>query len=311
MTSLYDPTIEQAFKQTFENNFYVLAQQKRSLLANCPAVKYFAVNGSVHNIPRSDRTELVEASGRNPDQQLVDLRVDNRVMRVRRFTRTFLMDKKDVRESIANPNSTIYEQLMYACNRSQDKLIAEAATADVEVGDSEGAKTSRTAAQDGVITVDATSGLTYNIFRQLHSNFLNNNVINNDIMGANLTFAGAGGEHSDIMNEDKFINNDYTKFRRVDKMLTDEVGGVRVAIFAGSDTGASLTVANPILIESGSDRTCLMLAPQSIGYALRVKSFRYEEYYPGKVDSSAITVVLEQAAVRLEGARVQKVTTTI
>lgn len=310
MTNLYNPTIEQGFKQTFENNFYVLSQQKRSLLASSPAVKYYTVNGSVHNIPRSDRTELVEVSGRNPNQQLVDLRVDNRVMRVRRFTRTFLMDKKDVRESIANPSSTIYEQLMYACNRSQDRLVVEAATGTVEVGDSEGSKTTRTASQDGVLTVDGTGGITYAIFRRLHTNFLNGDVINNDLLGANLTFLGTGKEHSDIMNEDKFINNDYTKFKPVDSSLINQAGGNKITIFSGSETGF-VTVTNPILPEVGSDRTCIIMAPQAIGYAVRVKSFRYEENYPGKVDSAAITVVLEQASVRLEGKRVQLITTTI
>ena len=310
MGTLYNPSVEQGYRQTFESVFYTLAQQNRSRLASSPAVKYYTVEGNIHNISRANKTELLEVSGRNPDKQPIDLRVDNRIMRIRIFTQTFLMDKKDVKESIANPSSEIYRQLNSACNRSQDRLIVEGALADVEVGESDGAKTTRTASQDGVLTVDATSGLVYGIIRRIINNFINANVIDNDVMQNNLSLLITGKEHSDLMNEDKFINNDYTKFRRADKSVTDNVGGMITVAFAGSETGFA-TVDNPVLAEVGSTRYCLALAPQSIGYALRVKSFQYEENYPGKVASSGITVVLEQGVVRLEGAKVQQVNTTI
>lgn len=308
--SLITPTIEQGFKQTFENNFYELAQQTDSYLAQSPAVKYITAEGNKHNISRSDKTELISADTRNPQKQYIDLTVDNRELIVKRFTRTFLVDNKDAQEMIADPKSTIYSQLMSACARTQDRVCALAATADVQVGRSDTAKTTITADADGVINIDATTGgLTYAIMTQGIENFINNEVLSHTST-KNLTLAITGSEHTDLMNEDKFINNDYTSFRPVDTGTQERVNGMTVIAFAGSVNGG-IQVSDPILPEVGLTRKCLLLAPESIAMVMRLKSFRFEENEETYVDSSSVTVVVETNAIRYEGAKVQTIETTI
>jgi hypothetical protein len=307
---LYNPSIEQGLRQTFENNFYMLSQQTDSRLANSPAVNYITADGNKHNISRVDKTELIEANTRNPKKQYIDLSIDNRALVVKRYTRTFLIDKKDAREMVADPKSSIYAQLMAACARTQDRVIAAAASADVEVGSSDSAKTTRTAAQDGVITIDATSGgLVYTVTTEVMENFINNDVIYN-LMDSNITLAIAGQEHTDLVSEDKFINNDFTEFRPVDKGTLKRANGMTVIAFAGSKTGG-ITVDNPILKEDSGVRTNIAFAPKSIALAMRLKEFDYQEKEAGYVNSSSITVVFEIEAIRYEGEKVQLITTTI
>jgi hypothetical protein len=197
-----------------------------------------------------------------------------------------------------------------ACARTQDRVIAAAASADVEVGSSDSAKTTRTAAQDGVITIDATSGgLVYTVTTEVMENFINNDVIYN-LMDSNITLAIAGQEHTDLVSEDKFINNDFTEFRPVDKGTLKRANGMTVIAFAGSKTGG-ITVDNPILKEDSGVRTNIAFAPKSIALAMRLKEFDYQEKEAGYVNSSSITVVFEIEAIRYEGEKVQLITTTI
>lgn len=310
-SNTYSPSTEQGLKQTFENNFYLLSQQDRSLLGMSPAVKYITADGNKHNIGRVGKTELVEANTRNPLKEPIDLSIDNRELLVKRYTQTYILDRKDAREMIADPMNAMYKELTMACNRLEDRVIVDAATGVVLVGTSDAAKTSRTAAQDGVVTIDATSGVTYaGTITQAYENFINNNVIFNDIGNSNLTFACAGAEHTDLMNEDKFINTRYTEFRPVDKGTMDKAGGMRVAAFAGNVTGG-ISVDNPILTESGGVRTNLMMAPEAIAVARRIKEFDFVEKHPDYVNSSMLTTVVEVGAVRYEGVKIQIVTSTI
>lgn len=307
---LYAPTTEQGLRQTFENNFYQLSQQTDSRLANSPAVNYITAEGNKHNISRVDKTELVEANTRNPKKQYIDLSIDNRALVIKRYTRTFLVDKKDAREMVADPKSAIYSQLMAACARTQDRVIAAAASSSVEVGSSDASKSTRTALQDGVITIDATTGgIVYTVLTTVMQNFINNNVIYN-MHGSELTLAITGSEHSTLMAEDKFINNDYTQFRPVDAGVTKNANGMTVIAFAGSENGG-ITVANPILAEVSGVRTNLVLSPKSIALAMRLKEFDYQEKEAGYVNSSSITVVFEIEAIRYEGEKVQLISTTI
>lgn len=306
---LTNPSIEQGLRQTFENNFYELAQQTGSRLANSPAVRYITADGNKHNISRVDKEELITANTRNPQKSFVDLGIDNRELVVKRYTRSFIVDKKDAREMVADPNSAIYKQLMHACNRTQDRVIIAAASADVLVGTSDAAKTTLTAAQDGVITIDATTGgLTYAVVTEVMENYINAEVVFN-LDTPNLTLCVSGSEHSDLMAEEKFINNDYISTRPLDGGTVKRANGMTVITFAGSKGGT--TVTNPVLEENIGVRTNVVLAPESIALAMRLKEFDFQEKEATYVNSSSVTVIFELEAIRYEGAKVQLISTTI
>lgn len=309
--TLINPTIDQAKIQSWEETFIALASQKDSYLSNLPAVRYTAFEGKQHNFPRHGSFELNETKGRNPDKQYDEMLFDNRQLKRKRYTKTLIFDNMDIREMMADPTSPAYQEFTYAINRAKDRIIAEAATADVNVGDPNNnvALTKVSFENDGGITIDATTNLTYDILKKAQVNFINNKVSIGDLSNSNSSLICGGTDFSQLLSEDKFINNLYSTFRpAMDGKLT-RVLGMNVVALPGSETG-SITDANPILKEDGTTRDCLLLAENSIAFSMENLKITYIPSMENKVDSSSLTVSVEMGAMRLEGARVQKIQTT-
>jgi hypothetical protein len=302
--------ITPAMLQTFEKSFHVAAQQKQTLLSASGVVKYLPVEGKTNNYAGIKGFDLEEVTGQNPDKKYGEYETENRQMTKRRFTKTiYIDDKDDVNDLIADPTSYLVQNLVYAKNRVIDRIIASAAAGDVLVGAPNAAPTSKSAADDGVLTVDATAGLDYTDIQKITENFINNDLPIEEIRGSLLALSGK--ENSALMADEKFINNDYMNGATVNAGIVSKAGIYQTALFAGSVDGG-ITVANPILAEdSGSKaRTCLVLAPQSILLSMNVNSLRVEPSYT-KVGSKEVTIDLWINAMRSEGKRVQLIKTTM
>lgn len=304
-------TIENGAKLTFENEFMHLAQQQRSKLESSPAVRYVDPDGKTHNLSRMGAVELTEVNSRNPRKQYVDYKLDNRQFTKRRFTASILIDEKDdINELLKDPTSDLMQELLKAKGRVIDRVICEAAGGDVLVGRPDRAPTSVSAASDGVITVNATAGLTAAKIQEVIENYINADLDMDDIM--NTTFLATGKENTALMNETKFISNDYISGRPVETGVQKKASAFNVVLFAGSSSGAG-TKANPVLDESASSgtvRTCLALAPKSVAVMMKLARFDVKDA-DDYVNSKSLTIDLWIGAMRTEGVRVQKVTTTI
>lgn len=303
------PSIDQAALQQFNDNFMELAQQTTSRLGSSKAVKYLTSEGKTNNMARIGRIELDEVNTRNPDKQYGDYSVDNRQFSKRRFTRTVQIDALyDINELIKDPTSDILKQLVNAKDREIDRIIASAAAGAVLVGAPDEAPTSVSAATDGVITIDATaSGFTYGVVQNLTQNFINNDMDFPDFSQSVISVTGV--ENTTLMSEDKFINSDYISGRPVEEGVMRQAGTYEVKLFAGSKTGG-VQVTNPILPESATERTCVVLAPESVAIAMKIADLGVDKAQ-GKVNSFDITIDLWINAMRTEGVRVQLVTTTL
>jgi hypothetical protein len=300
-------TIAPAMLQTFEKSFHVAAQQKQTLLSGSGVVKYLTPDGKTNNYASMEAFELTEVSGQNPNKSYGDYTTSNRQMTKRRFTKTiYIDDKDDVNELIADPTSYLVQGLVYAKNRVIDRIIAAAASGAVLIGAPNATPTSTSAASDGVKTVDATSGLDYTDIQTITQNFINNNLTIDEIRGSILAISGQ--ENTALMGQEKFINNDYLNGSAVNAGIINNAGIYKTALFAGSVTGGT-TVSNPVLGESGTTRTCLVLAPQSILVSMKLNDLRIEKSYT-KVGSNEVTIDLWINAMRSEGKRVQLLTTT-
>ncbi|MFW6311246.1 MAG: phage capsid protein [Nanoarchaeota archaeon] len=311
MSNLINGSIDQSLIQSWENNFYTLSQQKQSFFDQSKAIKRVSFNSLYHNVARMDKTSLNRATGRNPDVQLDEAVMDNRRMKKYSFHKQFIFDKKDIREAMADPTSEVYMQLMAAFNREKDKFIAETALGSVEVGDSNNGGTSTiSAAADGVNTIDATSGLDYPKVKRIITNFINRNVATGTMQNTDITLAVAGTDWDQLLNEDKFINNNYSSYHPIDKGgYLPKLFGMDLITFAGNDTGV-ITDADITLKEDGSIRSCLALAPQSIYFDVGNVGFRYIPELESKVRSSGLYFYCEMAAMRSEGVKVQEIRTT-
>lgn len=308
MTSgTYSPSIDQGARIQFEDTFYQLAQQTKSVLVGNRAIKMLDPKGKTHNFARLGRLELVEVSGRNPDKQYVDYALDNRRFDKRRFTATVMVDAKtDINELLKDPTSDLMNQLLYAKERVIDRVAVASAVGSVSVGAPDAAASVITAATDGVITVDASTGLTYEKVQEITQNYINNDLQYMDFAGS--TFCITGKENSALMGETEFINNDYINGRPVEAGIQTKTGTYNIAMFAGSSTG--ITALNPILPEGATYRSCVVLAPESIAMAMEIGRMEVERN-GNKVNTWDLTVDLWINAMRTEGVKVQIVKTTI
>lgn len=307
-SNTFNPSIDQAALQNFQDSFLELAQQTKSKLVVSKAVMFLSSKGKTNNLARIGRIELTEVNTRNPDKEYGDYALDNRQMTKRRFTKTITIDAKyDINELIKDPTSDILKQLNNGKERVTDRIAAAAAVGNVLVGAPDVAPTSITAAQDGVITVDATAGLTYDKITEVTENFINNDLDYSAFEGT--TICVTGTENTDLMGEDEFINSLYVTGKPVEKGIMENTGTFRIAMFAGSKTGG-IQVINPILPEGVTTRQCLALAPESIAMSLELALLDVQRS-TAKVNSWDITIDFWINAMRTEGARVQIINTTI
>jgi hypothetical protein len=292
----------------FNTNFYKLAQQKQSRLMSSPCVIYApSTQGFTHSMARMGKVELADVSGqRNPDKQYTDFATDNRIYNISRFTRTILIDKKvDINELIADPTSDIYSNMVNAQNRISDRIIAAAAIGDVKVGTSD-SYTLVTAVNDGVKTVNATSGLTSAKIDEITQNWINADFDYEEFSNSRLLLTGQ--ENTALMGQTNFISNDYTNNRPVDMGVQKQVGLYGTIYYAGSVTGGTI-ITNPMLSEVSTTRTCIAMMPRSVEVCSRVDKLEVKESAT-KVNSMEVTIDYWIGAMRLEGAKVQKLTTT-
>lgn len=309
MSSLaISPSIDQGALQNFRDSFFELAQQTKSKLVNSNVFVFMPSKGKTNNFARIGRVELVEVNTRNPDKQYGDYALDNRQFTKRRFTKTIQIDAKyDINELLKDPTSDILKQLNNAKERVIDRIGIAAAVGPVLVGAPDAVPTSVSAASDGVITVDASAGLTYAKVTEVTENFINNELDYAQFQGS--VFCITGKENTSLMGEDKFINQFYITGRPVEKGIQENVSAYRMVLFAGSKTGG-ITVVNPILPEGTTLRQCVVLAPESVAMAMELAGLNVEKS-SSKVNSWDITIDFWINAMRTEGVRVQIVSTTI
>lgn len=303
-----DGGIDNAALIQFERTFLQLAQQERSMLESSGVVKFLPSDGKWNTLPRMGKFELTEVEGRNPRKQYTDYSLDNRMLRKRRFTATVLLDEKDdINELITDPSSYVMRNLLAAKNRVADRVYAAAAVGPVLVGAPDGARSSVSAASDGVVTIDATSGVNYGTYEAVIQKFINKDLPMDLILKAKLLITGK--ENTALMSEDKFINSRYIENRPVNDGYMKHAGALETILFAGSETGG-ITVNNPILPEASTTRYCMALAPDAIAASVEIGSLRFEKSAE-HVNSKELTIDYWINAMRTEGSRVIKIETTM
>lgn len=302
------PSIDQGALLNFQDSFYALTQQTNSKLVASKVIRFAPSKGKTTNQARLGRVELIEVSTRNPDKQYSDYNLDNRQFTKRRFTLTVQLDaKNDINELIKDPTSDILMQLNNAKERVIDRIAISAAVGSVLCGAPDAAPTTVSAATDGVLTIDGTSGFVYSTVQSVTQNYINNDVPY-DVFSQSVICV-TGKENTSLMGETEFINNLYITGSPVEKGVVSKAGTYGVHMFAGSVNGG-VTVTNPILPEGASTRSCVVMAPDSILMAMELAAMNVEKS-PNKVNSWDLTIDFWINAMRLEGVKVQIVTTTL
>jgi hypothetical protein len=309
-STIINGNIESSYKTVFEQTYYELARQKQSFLGATPAVIHKPFTGKVYGISRAGDLELKKDNSRNPLRKYDDYLFDRRWAKKDAWFKNIVMDRHDVYDAIADPTSVIYSALIDAKNVLEDRVIINAASADVQIGKDQGSTEIITAEEDGVETIDATSAYNYDVIKQVSTNFKNKYINGYKVIAQTAT------EESELLDDEKLINRDYRSNTNtsVDTgTIMPSLGIHFISNFAGSDNGQGGVgkIPNTIIPEVGGLRYCVALAEGAVQIALTEIDIDFLDKNPLYQHSSTISLTLRVYGLRLEGKKVILIKKTI
>lgn len=286
--------IDQALITEFSAMVHQAAQQKESKLR--PYVKVKQMSGDVFAYDGLGRVEAREVVGRFSPATFDDITHNRRKMRRNRFVINLPVDSSDVRGALLDLDSEYAEACAAGLMRQYDHVIYGAAFADVQTG--RDFETTVTAANDGVLTVDATSGLTYEKMLEITQNFINNEV---DVNKMFLTITG--DEHTDLMGEAELTSGDFTRQFAIEGGTMKNAAGYDLITFAAGVTRPIIPAVSSVraLIAGTEGSICLGVSKE-----MSIKIVERDDH----IETHQVQVVAEIGAVRTEGALLQKVNVT-
>lgn len=290
-------SIDTALITQFSDMVHAEAQQLQSRLKPYLMVKQ--MTGDVFAYDGLGRVDAREVSGRNVPATFDDITHNRRKIARKRYVVNLPIDASDVRGALLDPQGEYAKACAAAMMRQYDRVAAEAAFASVLTGRDFG--TTVTASSDGVLTVNATGGLTYEKLLEIKQNFINGDVG----LDANekIFFAISGKEHTALMGETELVSGDFTRQFAVEKGQITNAIGMDIILFAGS---APL----PILDVTGGVRSCIAASSRGICVGVSKEMAVKVQERNDLIETTQVQVIMDIGAVRTEGVLVQKVTTT-
>ena len=281
----------------FSDMVHQVAQQMNSKLKPYSVIKQ--MTGDTFAYDGLGKVEARQITGRNVAATFDEIPHTRRKITRQRFAINLPIDSSDVRGALMDSQSEYATAIAAGALREYDRVMYTAAFADVLTG--RDFETTVTAATDGVTTVDATAGLTYEKLLEIHQNFIDADVGNEQ--GEKLYLTITGDEHTALMSEVELVSGDYNRDFVVERGKIQEALGMNLIHFADG-------VTNPIIPTVSSQRN--LIAASSRGICLGISkemSIKIQERND-LIETTQVQVIFELGAVRTEGALVQKVQVT-
>ena len=290
-------SIDQALITEFSDMVHHEAQQMTSRLR--PYLNIKQMSGDLWAYDGLGRVEAREIQGRNVAATFDDIQHNRRKISRRRFVINLPIDASDVRGALLSPDSEYSKAVAAGMLRQYDRVAYQAAFADVLTG--RDFENTVTAANDGVETVDATGGLTYEKLLEIKQNFIDNEV--GIDMNERIYMTITGGEHTDLMGETELTSGDFNREFVVERGVITKALGMDLIMFGGN-------VNQPIIPVASSERKLLAASDRGICMGVsKEMSIKIQERND-LIETTQVQVIAEIGAVRTEGALVQQVDVT-
>lgn len=282
----------------FSDMLHIKAQQIRARFR--PFVRIKQMTGDVFAYDGLGSIEAQEVQGRVQPTVFNEIDHNRRKIRRRRFVVTLPIDDSDVRALLIDPESEYAEACIKAMERVFDRVGAEAAFADVETG--RDFSTTVTAVADGVITVDATGGVTYAKLLELKENWIDNDVGTD--LNETLVLAITGEEHTALMQELELISGDFSRSFVVDQGEIVKATGINIVVFAAN-------APDPIInVTGGAVRENIAFAGRGLCYGISKDMTIKIQDRPDFIDTKQVQITGILGAVRTEGVLLQQFNST-
>ncbi len=297
MASGYQSTIGDVLITKFGDTVFELAQQTQARTR--PIVEMEQLMAEQMMFPRIGSAEVQQLNERFAEIIPTDIQWDNRRMSGARVGVPFFVDKWDADRMLADPRSVLAKRASQALERNFDRVVIASLNASVLTGRQ--GTVSVTAATDGVVTVDATGGMTYETLLQIDANFQKQEVGTESQLRKFLLISEQ--EHQALMKEGTLISGDFTRQYVVEKGYMIKALDFDIIRFGSG-------VPIPMLPVTGSTRNCYAVAMGAVKLGI-TQSWKID--VQERNDRWETTQILASGiigALRMEGVRVQVVQTT-
>lgn len=289
-------TLNTQYVVEFGQQVHVLAQEKFSKLM--PYVVMQDFQGESFSYDRFGLIADQEIVERFQPIQLTDAAWDRRWMGVRFFAVAVGIDGKDVEKMKRNPSSELAEACVNALARRRDKIIYEAAFADVKVGKDAASASAVSFANDGGLTIDATGGFGISTLRSIKQNFVDAAVATD--VDVNIALTVDGKRLNNLLAETQLTSYDFNNEKPLTKGTLGQAYGMTLIPYASG-------TQDPLLVAASGERNLLALAEKGIVFAKGVVNVRIEQRIDMFNKPWQIVAEMAVAAMRTEGSRTQKV----
>ena len=289
-------SIDSALVTQFSDMVHIEAQQMKSRLK--PYVKYKPMTGDRWAYDRLGEAQDREVTGRNVPIVFDDINHTRRLIPRKRYHIALPIDNYDQVAMLIEPGSEYAKLVAMALYRRLDRVIAQAALAPVQTG--RDFENTVTAVNDGVLTVNATGGITYEDLLEINRNFTDNEVGND--MPVKKALLMTGKEEFELMQETELTSGDFMRSYAVEAGELVRGAGLDFIKFGRNAT-------NPVLAVP-STRSCIAMAEGSICVGVSKEIDIKIQERPDLVDTYQVVASYYLGAVRTEGKLVQQVDTT-
>lgn len=292
--------INNALVIQFSEQVHVKSQQRKSRLRD--SVEQKMVKGEDYAYEDIGSLEAIEITSRHQPTVGQDITHGRRRIRMREFRATIYLDKKDQLETLIDPQRNYAQAVARALYRKFDAVAAESAFASVATG--KDFSTTLTFAQDGGLTVTATSGLVYERLLELEENFIDGDVGTDEPEDYYLCITGE--ENTDLKGETELMSGDFTRQFALDNKngRLQMANGFELKHFAAD-------APTPILSVASSVRDCIAASKRGLCVGISEELTIEIDKRPDLNNLTQVQASMFMGGVRTEGKLVQKVTTTV
>ena len=241
----------------FQNNFDNVAENKKARLLSSSVVTEEMIDGKVKAIDSIGQIDAREITGRVVAVTFDDIDHLRRQLATKRYVLTLPVDNADIQDIARDPSGKYAERCVTAFNRQIDSTIIVAALADVLTG--EDMSTTVTAVADGVVTVDATAGFTYEKLREIKAT--QGSQSTGTSYEEQAVIALTDSEADDLLAETELTSGDFDRL-----FMRDENGSLVKAL--GMDIIEFPSLNKPLLDVNVGVRSCLAFAGDSMAFGM-------------------------------------------
>lgn len=264
-----------------------------------PYVEVQEMKASKKAIEGLSGVEAKEINGRYQAVVFDDIAHLRRKLPRRRFSVDLPIDANDARAMLMDQPTEYAKAIVKALQRKMDRVIYDALFADIYTG--EDFENVVTFEQDGGLTVDASSGLTWEKTLEITQNFIDGDV---DVDNNQFVFIGTGEEMTALMKETELTSRDYTSQFAVEKGFLSRAGMFDCRWFAANAKDPIIRVA------ADGKRQCAAIVKGGIILGVNKQVGIEIKDRPDLHETKQVSAVMSIGAVRRQGKVVQKVTTT-